>query len=234
VLFPARSGKLIAPMTLPLFITRSNKYLAGAIMYSVSYLCYYLTNHHPLFEPELLPMTWIDRNTPFVPGSVLIYISEYFYFAFVYILLRQSDNINKYLYSFFSLQLISCAIFVVYPTTYPRDLYPVPADTPQWLASIWTWLRAQDAATNCLPSLHVSSVYLSSFAFLSENRRRAFGIFFCWSTLIALSTLTTKQHYLADIVSGLTLAVPVFYWFHYLQPYRNLYGERSAPLAVES
>jgi membrane-associated phospholipid phosphatase len=77
-------------------------------------------------------------------------------------------------------------------------------------------------------------VYLSSFAFLSENRRRAFGIFFCWSTLIALSTLTTKQHYLADIVSGLTLAVPVFYWFHYLQPYRNLYGERSAPLAVES
>jgi hypothetical protein len=221
-------------MTLPLFLTRSNKYLAGAIMYSVSYLCYYLTNHYPLFEPRLLPMTWLDQNTPFVPASVLIYISEYIYFAFVYILLRDSDNLNKYLYSFFSLQLLSCTIFVFYPTIYPRELFPVPADTPPWLASIWTWLRTQDAATNCLPSLHVSSVYLSSFAFLSENRRREFKIFFIWSTLIALSTLTTKQHYVADLVSGLTLAALFYHWFHTVQSYRRVYGEAPAPWVAES
>jgi len=220
-------------MTLPLFLTPSNKYLAGAIMYSVSYVCYYLTNHYPLFEPKLLPMTWIDTNTPFIPMSVLIYISEYFYFAFVYILLKESDNINKYLYSFFTLQLVSCSIFLVFPTTYPRELYPVPADTPQWLASIWTWLRTQDAATNCLPSLHVSSVYLSSFAFLSENRKREFQIFCTWGTWIALSTLTTKQHYLADILSGLVLAIVFYQWFHRLQPYRRIYGESRTPLMAE-
>jgi membrane-associated phospholipid phosphatase len=31
--------------------------------------------------------------------------------------------------------------------------------------------------------------------------------FFAWSVVIALSTLTTKQHYLVDVAGGLLLAV---------------------------
>ncbi len=219
-------------LKLPLFVTRKNKYIAGAIMYALGYAFYYFTNHHPFSEPRLLPMTWVDLNTPFIPHSVLIYISEYFYFAFVYILLRHHDNINKYLYSFFFLQVLSCTIFVVFPTIYPRENYPVPADTPAWLSSIWTWLRTQDAATNCLPSLHVSSVYLSSFAFLSDKSPVKFWIFFVWSTLIALSTLTTKQHYVADIVSGLFLAVVFYRWFHLKQAYQRVYGTEPIPQMV--
>ncbi len=219
-------------LKLPLFVTRRNKYIAGAIMYAVGYACYYFTNHNNFSEPRQLPMTWIDLTTPFIPLSVLIYISEYFYFAFVYILLRHNDNINKYLYSFFFLQCLSCAIFVVYPTIYPRENFPVPSDTPAWLNSIWVWLRQQDAATNCLPSLHVSSVYLSSFAFLSENSKKKFWIFFIWSTLIALSTLTTKQHYVADIVSGLFLAVVFYRWFHLKQAYQRIYGAEPIPQMV--
>lgn len=219
---------IAAPMRLPLFVNRENKYLAGAIMYAIGYACYYFTNHHPVFTPRELPMNWIDLNTPFLPWSVLIYISEYFYFAFVYILLRDYDNINKYLYSFFLLQVVSCGIFFVFPTIYPRELFPVPTDLPQWLQATWSWLRTQDAATNCLPSLHVSSVYLSAFAFLSENRRKMFWTFFIWSTAIALSTLTTKQHYLADIVSGLAFSVVFYTWFHTKQSY-----SRIVPLEVE-
>jgi membrane-associated phospholipid phosphatase len=221
-------------LKLPLFVTRRNKYIAGALMYAIGYACYYFTNHHSFTEPRLLPMTWIDQNTPFLPLSVLIYTSEYFYFAFVYILLRQNDNINKYLYSFFFLQVLSCAIFVVFPTIYPRENYPVPADTPAWLNSIWVWLRQQDAATNCFPSLHVSSVYLSSFAFLTEKATKKFWIFFIWSTLIALSTLTTKQHYVADIASGLFLAVVFYRWFHLKQAYQRIHGAEPVPQMVKT
>jgi membrane-associated phospholipid phosphatase len=167
-------------------------------------------------------MNWIDLNVPFLPWSVLVYMSEYFYFAFVYILLRDYDNINKYLYSFFLLQVVSCGIFVVYPTIYPRENFPVPNDLPQWLQATWMWLRTQDAATNCFPSLHVSSVYLSAFAFLAENRRKLFWTFFVWSTAIALSTLTTKQHYLADIVSGLFFSIVFYTWFHTRQSYYRI------------
>ncbi len=211
-------------MRLPLFVTKDNKYIAGAIMYAIGYACYYLTNHHDFFRPHYLPMSWVDQNTPFIPMSVLIYVSEYFYFAFVYILLRDYDNINKYLYSFFLLQVVSCSVFAAFPTIYPRENFPIPSETPQWLTHLWAWLRTQDAATNCFPSLHVSSVYLSAFVFLAEGRRKTFWIFFVWSTAIAISTLTTKQHYLADIISGITLAVVFYYWFHAKQVYARIYG----------
>lgn len=201
-------------MGLPIFINARLKYPMGVLMFAVSYFMYYMTNHHPLFEPRQLPLTWVDHVTPFLPYSVLIYISEYFYFAFIYIWLRKDESINKFLYSFFSLQAASCVIFIIFPTIYPRGNFPVPEDTPQWLTGIWTWLRNQDAATNCFPSLHVSSVYLSAFVFWDDDQRERFWMFMIWSTLIALSTLTTKQHFVADLISGLTLALFMFWLFH--------------------
>ncbi len=191
-------------------------------MYGMGYTLYYLTNHYPYFQPKPLPMTWIDHASPFLPYTVLIYISEYLFFACVYILLSTHDNINKYLYSFFLLQAVSCFVFVVYPTIYPREQFPVPQDIPGWLQSTWVWLRTQDAATNCFPSLHVSSVYLSAFAFRTDERRHLFWPFVIWGTLIALSTLTTKQHYVADIASGFTLAVVFYWWFHKRQAYQPI------------
>jgi len=198
-------------MKLPLFVNQKNKYIAGSIMYAIGYSFYYLTNHYPYAQSHLLPLSWIDVHTPFLPYSVYIYISEYFYFAAVYILLRDHENINKYLYSFFLLQMLSCAIFMIYPTVYPRGNYPLPSDLPESLQATWGWLRAVDTPGNCFPSLHVSSVYLSAFVFWTDrHEKRYFWFFLVWGTLIALSTLTTKQHYLADILSGLALSI-VFY-----------------------
>lgn len=217
-------------MRLPLFVTKGNKYFVGSLMFGMSYLFYYFTNHYPYFEPRLLPMTWIDQTAPFVPYSVFIYISEYFFFAFVYILLRNHDNINKYLYSFFLLQVMSCSIFLAFPTTYPRENFPVPTDLPNYVQATWAWLRHIDTPGNCFPSLHVSSVYLSSFAFWTDGQKKTFWVFFIWATMIALSTLTTKQHYVADIISGLGLAILFYRWFHLKQEYQRVY---PAPEASE-
>lgn len=209
-------------MKLPLFVTHKNKYFIGAIVYAVTYLMYYVTNHFPILEPRLLPMTWIDQDTPFLPWTLPVYISEYFYFAFVYILLNHEDNINQYLYSFLATQIIACTIFIVYPVTYPRELYPVPSDIPLWLQKTWIWLRKQDAPTNCLPSLHVASVFLSAFAFITDRKMNKFWVFFAWSTAISITTLTTKQHYFVDIISGYALAVASYIWFHHQQKYFRL------------
>ena len=206
-------------------------------MFALAYTLYYLTNHYPVIEPKLLPMTMIDRVTPFLPYTVLIYISEYIYFIFVYFSLRNYDNINRYLYSFFLLQSVSCFVFAVYPTIYPRELFPISQELPFWLQGVWGWLRTQDAPTNCFPSLHVSSVYLSALAFRTDGpdhqgkdlaSKIKYWIFMSWGTLIALSTLTTKQHYLADIMSGLTLSLAFHWWFHRKQAYsRTAFAQAS-------
>jgi len=215
-------------MTLPLFVTKQNKYVAGALMYGLSYYLYYLINHNPIFNPQMLPLTWIDTHTPFIPWTVLIYISEYIFFAFVYILLDSYDVINKYLYSYFLLQIVGCTVFLMYPTIYPRDRFPIPAETSLWLQNTWSWLRTQDAPTNCLPSLHVASVYLSAFVFREEGRKKLFWTFFVWATLIALSTLTTKQHYVADILTGLGLSLFFYWWFHQGQRYERVWPRVKA------
>ena len=215
-------------MTLPLFVTRGNKYITGALMYSTAYALYYLTNHFPVIQPTLLPMSWVDQNTPFSPWTVLIYVSEYVYFAFVYILLKEEDNINHYLYSYFFAQMVACFVFFFYPVAYPRELFPIPTDLPMWLQNVWTWLRKTDAPTNCLPSLHVASVYLSSFAFITDKQPKLFWGFFIWATLITISTLTTKQHYLVDIVTGITLAIVCYRWFHHKQKYKRAIISNSA------
>ena len=206
--------------SLPLFLNRRNKYPIGAACGVFAAMIYLITNHNPLSEPILLPMSWLDRTIPFLPHSVWIYVSEYIFFVAVYVMSEDLDNTNKYLYSFVALQLVSVAIFIVWPTTFPRGMYPLSPDLDWPTLTVFTQLRTADTPANCAPSLHVSSVILSSFIFLDEKGRR-FPFFFAWATLISISTLTTKQHYVVDVMTGFLLAVCMYWFFHRIMTYRR-------------
>lgn len=206
--------------TLPLFLTQETKYFYGVILFLTAAFLYLASNHFHLSEPQLLHMTWIDRSTPFIPQTVWIYVGEYILFVSVYITCRDMVNLNKYFYSFLAMQTLSVAIFWIWPTTYPRDGFPLPSTLDPVTYYLFSSLRASDTPANCCPSLHVSSVYLSSFIFLDEQREK-FWFFFVWATAIAVSTLTTKQHYVIDVIAGLFSAF-IFYWvFHHRFEYRK-------------
>lgn len=111
---------------IPSFIRSGNKLPMGFVMWFVAAFMYLTTNHFPLSEPQLLDMTWVDRNVPFLPRSVWIYTSEYLYFGLAYACIRSSENLSRYFCSFLSLQAVSVLIFMLWPTTYPRELYPLP------------------------------------------------------------------------------------------------------------
>ena len=206
-------------LSLPLFLNRENRLQAGVILFLTAAALYLLPNHLHLFQPLYLPLTWIDRAVPFLPGTVWIYISEYAFFPLIYFTCQDITNQNKYIYSFFALQAVSILIFWVWPTTYPREAFPLPDTLDAITHFTFATLRQTDSPANCCPSLHVSGVYLSVFIFLDE-RREQLPFYFLWGTLIALSTLTTKQHYVVDVIAGFLLAV-TFYWvFHRMMDYR--------------
>jgi membrane-associated phospholipid phosphatase len=205
---------------LPLFLTRRNKYFFSLLWVVIGATLYLSSNHIQFFQPVMLPMTRWDSAIPFVPWTVWIYSSEMFLFFTVYGFSRDLANANKYLYSFLALQIVSVTIFYLWPTTYPRDLFPLPPDLGPWTHHVFQNLRDVDAPSNCLPSLHVSSCYLSSFMYLDEQRGK-FPVFFAWATAIAISTLTTKQHYIVDVVAGFASAVLMYVIFHRLMPYRK-------------
>jgi membrane-associated phospholipid phosphatase len=216
---PAQPGALGAGFSLPIFINKQNKFFFGFIMFFSAAVMYTASNRLHIFPPQLLPMTRIDEAVPLVPWTLWIYLSEYFFFAIIYAITRDYTNLNKYWYSFLALQTVSVTIFWLWPTTFPRDLYPIPADIDQITYYAFQSLRATDTAANCCPSLHVSSVYLSTFVFLDEQKRK-FPYFFVWGTLIAFSTLTTKQHYLVDVIVGMVMSVIFYYVFHRWIQYR--------------
>jgi membrane-associated phospholipid phosphatase len=223
---PARSPAIPSSFALPLFIHDGNKLRVGGIMFLAAAALYLASNHLHFTIPRLLPLSSLDQAVPFMPNTVWIYLSEYIYFPLIYVLCRDMVNLNKYFFSFFGLQVVSNLIFWAWPTTYPRESFPLPQDLNTLTYFAFSQLRATDSAANCCPSLHVSSVYLSSFIFLDEQRTR-FPFFFLYGTLIAASTLTTKQHYLVDVVAGFGMAV-LFYWlFHRIVQYRPLSSIRA-------
>ena len=213
-------------MTLPIFLTPKTKWPVGALAGGIATAMYLLSNHIHLFEPRQLPMTWIDEAIPFLPHTLWIYTSEYYLFISVYILAKDMASVNKYLYSFMALQTVSVLIFIFWPTTFPRDAFPLPETLDDLTYHAFAFLRTADSPASCAPSLHVSSCYLSSFIFLTEQKKK-FPFFFCWATAVAITTLTTKQHYLIDVIWGFGMAI-LFYWiFHRWIPYRYIAGDQA-------
>ena len=204
--------------TLPLFLEREFKYPAGLGMFLIAALLYLVTNHFHFWEPALLPMTKLDHAIPFMPNTSWAYMSEYLLFAFVYILCHNMDELNKFIYSFLALQVVSNIVFFLWPTTYPRDLFPLPDDLNSLTKFAFSSLRQTDSPANCCPSLHVSSVYLGSLLFLQESKKK-FVFFFIWATVVAVTTLTTKQHYIVDVIVGLLMAIFIYWLFHRVLSY---------------
>jgi membrane-associated phospholipid phosphatase len=175
------------------------KYLAGTLMLVFTSLLYSFTNrcHGPARE---LPLTLLDRG-PLLPWTAWVYVSYPLLFLVVFVLEDDLERLGRYLRGTFVLNVASNAFFLAYPTTFARS--PVPPGGAS--ASLLECVRSLDAAANCLPSLHVSTSYLAAFLAARRSARRGV-IAFAWATAIAVSTVTTKQHYAVDGLAGLGLA----------------------------
>ncbi len=143
-------------------------------------------------EPQLLQSSVVDRAVPFLPWTIAIYLSQ---FAFLFLALwLQTDSrvLTRAFAAIAVATLLSCAIFVVWPTAIARPPVRSAAFDALWLF---------DVPANCFPSLHVA---LATIAACFWPRRRWIGPI--WAAAIAVSTLTTKQHYAVDVLGGLVVA----------------------------
>jgi membrane-associated phospholipid phosphatase len=173
---------------------------------------YLVPNHLQLFPPRLLWWTAVDKGVPFLPWTVWIYFSDYLLVAAAFMLQNTWPEVWRYVKTYLSLLAVGAVIHLTWPTVFPREAFPVDGATLS--ARALDALRGVDAATSCLPSMHVAGSYLAAFS-LWRHRPAVFGGFLLWATAIAASTLTTKQHYIVDILAGLFLAVAlalVFFW----------------------
>jgi membrane-associated phospholipid phosphatase len=194
-------------------LTHKNKtvcIISTVILVSLSYfLSGLISDRYAVF----LPIGKFERDIPFLVWTIWIYIVlSPIYMAWAVLGVKSIAQMNKSLYSLIILTVLSCIVFILIPIAYPRDYFPLPPEK-SFSILVFKIMRALDKPSNCLPSLHIGLCYLFAYGFYNENRKK-FIISFGISTLIAISTLTTKQHYLYDIIFGFLIATSLFVFFN--------------------
>jgi membrane-associated phospholipid phosphatase len=189
-------------------VNHQNKTIIVSFFTMVMLTLYFISGTFHIGEPRFLPLTSFEMKIPFLIDSIWIYVMMYPFLTWSLFSYRCEDNFNHLLYSFVLVAMITFIIFQLFPVGYPREFYPLPhANTPS--VNLFYKVRWIDSPMNCFPSLHVSLCYLFTFAHWSESKK-AFWFSFVLTTLISISTLTTKQHYIADVVAGFILSLGVF------------------------
>lgn len=157
-------------------------------------------------DPATLPMTALDHTIPFIPETVWIYGTVTWACLVAWLLVPNAIEARR-LYLSIALSTVACTlVFIVFPTTFPRELYPI--DPVSASARELLDLRSADDADNCFPSLHVALAWSIALSF----RRETHGTWLVsgallWAALVSLTTLTTKQHYVADVPAGFAVGV---------------------------
>ena len=173
--------------------------------------------------------TIIDENIPFIKESIFIYGAYYFLFiAMALSVPLTKKGIIECIFAYQILMLLSTLSFIIFV------LMPIKVDTRFGLdtgeglvSTLYEILHTADPAYNSWPSLHVlHSIFLAwiLLRWIKQNQGffkipvilNKFKLFekfiiptFIWtlSITIAISTMTTKQHYFFDFVTGVIFAV---------------------------
>ncbi len=168
---------------------------------------YLSINYFTASRAIVLPLTAVDDFVPFIAWTLPIYLTV-FVQAFLFpVLIADVTMVKKYLFSGIIVCLICFSTFVIFPTQYA---YRPSLENENWF---WSWcfsvVYQLDKSTNCFPSFHVAAATL--YALLMFRNRKMFILFAFWSLAIAISTLTTNQHYFYDLPSGALVAL--FAWY---------------------
>lgn len=151
--------------------------------------------------PSVLPFSWVDRAAPFLPWTFWIYASVYLIYFTSVALQRDAEAFTKFLWGYVLAYGGSALFFVFVPTTFPREMFALPEESMTFSEATLDWFRGIDRPTNCFPSMHVASAVMSTMVFY-RRRPVVFVIFCVWALAISVTTLTTKQHFFVDVVSG--------------------------------
>jgi len=152
--------------------------------------------------PVHVPAIALDRAIPVEPAWAPVYLSLFLAAILPAFVLHQQELIRRTVLAWLAVWLVAFVFFMAWPTVGTRPP-EVPGDG--FLDWVLRTIYASDAPYNCFPSLHVAQCFLAAFACSRVHRGvgLAAGV---WAFAVGLSTLFTKQHYVADVIGGAVLA----------------------------
>jgi len=160
-------------------------------------------NFHFQRSTELL-RTKLDDAIPLLPATAWLYLPIY---AGIFIIaiagFKTKIHFDRALLGVFGIMVVGLAGHLLIRAEYPRPLVTPPY--PDLSSAFLAFVQKIDPPGNVFPSLHVA--HTSSLALILHHENPRLGrIVIVLAAVLALSTLTTKQHFIADVISGFALA----------------------------
>ena len=177
------------------------KALGTSVGMSAFFVGYFALLRSPAFPVTVMEPTWLDRLLPFQAWALPPYASLWFYIALVPAFLVDRRQLWSFAFGCLGLSLAGYAFFYFLPTA-------VPSPDIDWsLHPAFRFLKSADLAGNACPSLHVAFAVFTALWFERilpslGGGRGARWLNYVWATLIAYSTLGTRQHVALDVYWG--------------------------------
>ncbi len=187
---------------------------------------YALLNHGPAVMNLRTPL---DAALPLVPIFVIPYnsLESVIYFTLVAFLLFRTRLFQSACLALITAWLVSYAFYFFLQTEVIRPVLTGSDTLTRMIRDVY----ASDNPFNDFPSLHTSLSVILAIHWFRVDRRLGIAAA-AWTSLIVASTLLIKQHYVADIVSGLLLAFGASWIYARLLP--RVWPRRFMIAAFES
>ena len=166
---------------------------------SFLYIGYQLTNRNQFFEMHLMPKILGEENIPFLVWSVFPYLLL-IDLMYLPIFIKADGYFKKALIALTIAVVINYLIFIFFPTYIVR---PTPPPSEGFFNKLYLWLLTIDTPANCFPSGHITYPGIGCWYFAKAYPKSRFVLLLLFS-LLCISVLTTKQHYILDIFGGIS------------------------------
>lgn len=201
---------------------KKNKQQTTEIMFLLS--ATFLLNQSVYYLARIIAKNWqhydmttsADLRIPFLPWTVSIYFACYLFWCVNYYLCaaqssaaQSSAERNRFFCADAIAKIICFLLFVTIPTT---NIRPEVVGNDIW-SFLMKFLYRIDAANNLFPSIHC---LVSWFCWIGVRKRKELPVWYrCFSLAMAvsvcISTLTTRQHVIADVIAGIGLAEACYF-----------------------
>jgi len=153
-----------------------------------------------------------EKSIPFMPLSIIPYMASGLFFCIVFFSCKNKNQLKILTWRMLFATVTAGIFFITVPL---RFSFAKPEVPHVILGLPFSFLEAFDSPFNQSPSLHIAFAFIFWSVFKGITKWRIFLM--VWLILLGVSTLTTYQHHLIDILTGAILAHITFI----IIPYRK-------------
>jgi membrane-associated phospholipid phosphatase len=172
------------------------------ILLLVFYIYFLLNIPH---ESVYILRTSLDDHIPRIPIFSIPYLAFFpFLFGAVFYSWFKNKLFRQLALSIIIVCSIAFSVFVFFQTYVPRE----PITSNDLFSRLLQFIYSHDQPYNGFPSLHAALSTVVAVYFVCSKSKWAWA-FVTMAAIIIISTLFTKQHFIADAISGVTLGLVV-------------------------